>query len=405
MAQFHFKALETSGRRIEGVLEAADRQDALRQLQAMGRMPVSLRSRDTGSLLSLLQTDLFSDRALSPGQLALFMREFATILEAGATVEQALELMIDAHRGETLGVLGTDILTRVRAGEPLAEAMAAQGRSFPPYVINMIRMGSESGTLETMSARLAAQIEASAALRAKIVSSLTYPVMLVVTAIGTIVLLVTFLVPQFESIFRNAGADLPFLTRMVRGASDALIAHGWLAMAVLGVVALAGLAMAQDPARRRWLDQRLLGMPVIGPFLAKAATAQIARMLSTLLASGMPLARAVEVTAPTISNRVFRDGLSQSLETLKSGKRFSVGLEATPNFPPQFRKMVKVGEESGALEPVLAKLADLFEKEVERAIQRFMALFTPVITLVMGGIVAVIVLSIMLPILNLNTLI
>lgn len=398
MPQFHFKAVDLEGRRSEGQREAKDAEALIAQLQQQGLIPISIRP--AGILTSLLH----GRRRMGSAQLNALTTQLAALMDAGLTLDRALGLLIELNAGTSAHRLLTDIQTAVRNGASLSDALEIQGEEFSQFYVNMVRAGEHSGTLSTTLIQLADYLERRTALQDSIRSALIYPMLLTAVAGISVLLLLTWVVPRFAAIFEDMGAPLPLSTQLVIGIGEYL-QDSWHLLLGLCLSIIIGIRLwMQDSSHRNQLDAWMLSLPLFGALIWKMETARFSQSLSTLLANGLTLVSGISLATEVVVNAKVRAGLEASLEALKHGRGIAAPLQARSVFPPLALQLIRVGEESGQLDQMLAKVAELFEQETRASVQRLLALLEPSLIIVLGLLVAGIILSILTAILGANQL-
>ena len=399
MPTFAYKALTVAGERVAGELEAADHRSAIVRLQESGLIPIDaaqLRARSTEAAPAR------GGRATK--QVNQLTRELATLLGAGQTLEGALGLVAEELGHKDLAAAMARVLLAVRGGVSLSDALGREGDFFPPLYVSMARAGEASGRLAESLRELADMRERTAALQAKLTSALIYPAILVLTAAGSVTLLLTMVVPQLEPMFASAGASLPASTRAVLAVSNFVRAHGMAALVVLLLALLLGQRLLRLPGPRRAFDRFLLELPVYGSFLRERLTAELARGLSTLLAGGLDLPQALVVTRGMLGNVEAQARLEQVTSRVRTGRTLAESLAEAQICAPVAVKMMRVGEESGRLREVAAHIALAFEERVGLRLQRMVAVIEPVMVIVLGLAVGGIVMSILTAVVSVNEL-
>lgn len=400
MTLFRYKAVATSGETVEGEMEAPNQAAVVERLQGLGHLPIRAEAISTGKAGSLLQRDLFARRTASRRDVAVMTRELATLVQAGLPLDRSLEILMELSGEGVVARLIEGILERVRSGASLADAMAGQDGVFPRFYLSMIQAGEAGGTLDVVLARLSDFMERAHATQASVRSALIYPVILLVMAILAIVILLSVVVPQFRPMFDDAGAALPVSTQIVVGLGDAFEAYWWL-MAI--VAALLGAVLRwqlkRDAFRHRW-DRALLALPLLGDLIVKVEVARFARTLGTLVGNGVSLLGALSLATNTVGNAALAHELREVADSVKQGRNLTEPLMKSGLFPKLAIHLTRVGEETGQLESMLLKVAEIYDKEVERAIERMLALLVPALTIVLGLVIAGIIGSIMAAILS-----
>jgi len=403
MPVFAYKALKSGGEPVEGEIEATDQAGAIRHLQAEGYIPVRVEAARTGGELRFgLRRG--RGKRIPPQQLMLVTRELASLLEAGLTLDRSLQILLDLSDEGPIARLLSGIQERVRAGASFSAALEAQGSMFSPLYVNMVRAGEASGTLQAVMASLADYLERSAELRDTVKSALVYPVILLLVAGLSVTLLLTLVVPQFAQMFADMGQALPLPTRIVIGVGDLVRGYWWLlALLVGGAVWWFRARLARPEIRVAW-DRRLLAMPLFGDLVAKVETARLSRTLATLLENGVTLLGALNLVKDVISNRIIAEGVATAAGKLRHGQGLAEPLIEQQVLPRLALQMIKVGEESGKLDAMLGKVADMYDQEVRSTVQRLLALLEPVLIVGLGVIVAGIIMSILVAIISVNQL-
>ena len=404
MADFDYIAIDTRGSEKRGHVAAASI-DAART--ALDRQRLYVVRLEPGSPPVATARPLFGlklGRAKMSGkQLTLFTRQLAT-LNRVSPLEESLRTITRQTEQDSVRAIVAQVHVGVVEGRRLADSMAREPKSFPPLYRAMVAAGESSGTLPTILDRLAALLERQAEIRGKLITALAYPAILAIVALGVVTALMMFVVPQVVEQFDTVGQELPFLTRMVIAFSDLLVGWWW---AMLLVVALAGVVLWQalkQPPIRLAFDSWLLRIPLIGRLLRDLHAARMARTLGTMVASRLPLLDGLMLTAGTIHNRRLRVASDDIVEAIRGGGSLSAAMRRAGVFPPLLTYLAASGEAAGRLDEMLERAADYLEREFDRSTATALSLLEPAIIVIMGGIVATIVLSILLPILQLNTL-
>ncbi|MGY0557265.1 MULTISPECIES: type II secretion system inner membrane protein GspF [unclassified Lysobacter] len=404
MPAFDFDALDERGRNRSGRLDAADPNDARARLQRRRLVPVRLEPARAGgdptpggSLAGAF--DRFTTK-----DVALVTRQLATLVSA-APLEEALRTI--GAQAEKRAVRRVLMAThaQVLEGFRLSDAMARQGKAFPPLYRAMVAAGEGSGALPDILERLADLLEREQQVRGKLVTALVYPAALALTAVAVVIALMAFVVPKVVEQFDSMGRELPMLTKVVIGISDLMTDWGLLALVLLGLGAVAFTRMMQRPAFRLRFDALVLKTPLLGRLVRDVHAAQMARTLSIMLASGLPMMEGLVITARTVHNRVLRAAADTMVASIREGGSLSSAMRRAGVFPPTLLYMTGSGENSGRLAPMLERAADYLEREFNTFTSVAMSLLEPIIIVVLGGVVAVIVLAILLPILQFNSLV
>jgi general secretion pathway protein F len=402
MPSFHYKAVRPDGEAVEGQMEALNEEAVIRHLQKEGLIPLS--ARRAGGL----RDQLFASRRrqnLTMKEIGAMTREMATLLEAGLTLDRSLQILIELGAEERVNRVLEDLQTRVRGGATFSAALEQQGGQFPRLYINMVRAGETSGALDEVLARLAEYLERTADLRETVVSALVYPLILLVVAGLSVILLLVFVVPQFAVLFQDMGAALPLPTRIVMALGDFFRDFWWLLLALIAIIALAiEKALARPEVRDRF-DSRVLRLPLFGDLIWKMETARFCHTLSTLLKNGLTLLSALNLAKEVVGNRQLAGLMTEAGEELKRGRGLAQPFTQRAILPQMALQMVRVGEESGSLDAMLAKVAAIYDKETQLSVKRLLTLLEPALIIGLGVVVAGIIISIIVPILGANELV
>jgi len=401
MAVFDYVAADAGGRTVTGTITAADEAAARAVLDRRRLLPLDV----SAGRAKAAPPPARASRGLrlDSRTLALTTRQLATLVSV-APVEEALRtIALQAERPNVRRVL-EGVHGGVLEGRRLSDAMGQQGAAFPPLYRAMVAAGEASGALGPILERLADELERDQQVRGKVITALVYPAVLAVVALGVIVALMTFVVPKVVDQFGSMNQTLPLLTRVVMGISDLMRDWGWLGAVLLGLVVVGGAVALRNPAVRMRVDTALLRLPVVGRLTRDLHGAKMARTLSTMLAAGLPVLEGLTITARTVQNRALRVATQRMADAVREGGGLSAAMRVAGVFPPILVHMTASGENSGRLEPMLERAADYLEREFSTFTAVMLSLLEPAIIVVMGGVVAVIVLSILLPILQINTL-
>lgn len=404
MPWYVYKAVSADGEVLEGELEAPDRSSVVERLRSQGHVPIRAEERKGGGGGVAWRRVARGDRGVGSGDVSLLTRELSILLEAGLPLDRALTTLSTLSSAGPVRRLVDRILERVRGGSSLAEALEAQGTVFPSYYAGMVRAGEAGGALETVLSRLADALERAQALRESVKSALLYPLLVVILAGLSLVVLMTLVVPQFRPLFEDSGAALPLVTELVIGLSDLLRDFWWL---FLGLVVLAVVLVRRHNAtaagRLRW-DRWLLRWPLVGELLLKIEVARLSRTLGTLLANQVNVLNALSMSMGSLGNRAVIAGLSELRGRLTKGEGLAVPLAEANIFPALAVQLIQVGEESGKLEEMLLRVAAIYDEEVRRTVDRLLALLVPAVIIVLGVVIAVIIGSMLAAILSANEL-
>ncbi len=405
MALFRYEAVDASGEMLRDEMEAPNQEAVVERLRDQGLLPISVESTTAGSLRTKLpMVSLGKGHRVSQNEVAVLTQQIATLLNAGLPLDRALTILIGiAEEGEVKKLL-TRIQDQVRGGSSLADALEAQGGVFSRLYLNMIRAGEAGGSLEVVLGRLNEFMERSKALKETVQSALIYPIILLVVAGLSVVILLTFVVPQFQQLFDDAGEALPLATQVVITVGEGFRYYWWVGLLlIVALVLYLRVQLAQPASRYRW-DARMLRLPLVGDLIAKVEMARFSRTLGTLLRNGVALLPALAIVKETLSNQVMANALSDVAENLKAGEGLAEPLMESTVFPKLAIHMIRVGEETGQLEGMLLQVADTYDGEVQATVKRLLSLLEPALILGLGVIIAGIIMSILVAILSLNSL-
>ncbi|MES9945456.1 MAG: type II secretion system F family protein [Candidatus Thiodiazotropha sp.] len=404
MASFQYKAVGADGEVVEGELQAVSRDHAVNQIHLKGQVPIRIEENRQKSRRPTPRS--FQRKSVSIDQIASFTRELATLLKSGQPLDGALSILISIAGADSLFSQHlTSIRDSLKGGNSFADALAKEAGLFSNFYVQMVRAGESGGALESVLARLAVHLERAKEVRSSLISALIYPAILLFVAITSILILLTYVIPQFSELFSDMGQALPMSTRITMGIAGFLQDYGWL-MALLTILLIFYFKwqMSRKSSAKRW-HARLLLLPIIGPIIQQVEAARFCRTLGTLLENGVPMLKSVAIVKDTISNHVIADGMDQVVSNLKSGQRLADPLTEHAQFPPFALQMIRVGEESGQLESMLMQTAEILDQETQTLIKRALSLVEPVMILVLGLIIAGVVMSILVAILGVNSLV
>lgn len=343
-------------------------------------------------------------KGISISEIAQATRQMAILLQAGVQMVDSLNALIDQIDNEKLKRIYSEIRTSVNEGSSLADSMAKH-KIFSNIYINMVRAGESSGALEVVLERLADFMEGQAQLKSKIISAMVYPSVMGLVAFSIMIVMLTTVVPRIALIFVRAKVQLPLMTRMLIGTSDLLSNYWWLLGILLTGFIYAFMRWKKTPAGRAKWDRLMLKLPVLGGITQLVSVARFSRTLSTLLASGVPLLHSLEIVRNIVSNDVLEKAIDAVREAVREGEDISTPLKRSGCFPPMVTHMIAIGEKSGQLETMLTRIAITYEQQVQLKVTTLTALLEPLMILVMGGSVGFIVMAILTPIMQMNTLV
>ena len=399
MTIYYYKAVTPGGEVLEGQFDLGNRDEVIGKLQDAGNIPLEVREADGGDSASLFAA-LFKRATLRQAQIVQFTQQLATLLGAGQPLDRALQILLDLPDSDKARRMLERIRDAVRGGTPLSDALEAEQGTFSRLYINMVRAGEAGGSLDDTLARLADYLERSAQLRSSVINAMIYPAFLVGMVLVSLMVLLVYVVPQFAPMFADMNIEMPLITKVVLGVGAFLQGFWWLILlAIVFLVAWLRRQMADPPARLK-IDERLLGLRVVGDIVRKIETARIARTLGVLIKNGVPLLSGLTVARNVMTNTVLAQAVAGATEEVKTGGALGHALAQSKRFPKLAIQMISVGEESGELDTMLLKVADTFDVEVKNTLDRLLAALVPAMTIAMTVIVAMIMLAIVLPIMD-----
>ncbi|TAN04473.1 MAG: type II secretion system protein GspF [Rhodanobacteraceae bacterium] len=399
MTSFRYKAVTPNGETVEGRMDAASVDDVIVRLQEQGNVPLEAADAAAGggSLIAGLRK-----KSLSGPALVEFTSQLGILLHAGLPLDRALQMLLELPEGERARRVVERIRDRVRGGDSLSRAMEEEHGVFPKLYLSMVRAGEAGGALDAALARLADYLERARKLRESVVGALVYPAFLLFGVLGSLILLLAYVLPQFAPIFKDMNVQIPLITRVLMGLGTFLHDWGLLLLAAIVVAGLWAGARMRDPEVRRAFDAWLLRVKVFGPLLLKVDTARLMRTLGSMLKNGVSLLAALGIARQVVSNRELGEQLEPAIEAVKGGDSLSHALAAHTGFPKLAIQITMVGEESGELDTMLLRAADTYDGEVKAAIDKMLSALVPILTIVMALLVAGIMMAILLPLLSLT---
>ena len=395
MPNYSWKGRTRAGRMQEGVLVAESKEAAIATLRKQQIIVTAVTEKGKEFALPKL------GGGISNKEIAVFTRQFSVMIDAGLPLVQCLEILGSQQENRTFQKVLFQVRQDVESGSTLADALRKHPKAYDDLYCNMVAAGEAGGILDTILQRLATYIEKIVKLRAAVRSAMVYPTAVILIAIGVVWVILWKVIPTFATLFEGLGASLPLPTRITIAISRFLGAWWW--MIIGGVVATVFLLMRyhKTPHGRRNIDRALLRIPVLGGVLRKIAVARFCRTLGTLVSSGVPILEALEITARTSGNAIVEDAIMATRKSVEEGKTIAEPLKASDVFPPMVVQMVAVGEQTGALETMLNKIADFYEDEVDEATANLLALLEPIMICFLGVVIGGIVISMYLPMFDL----
>ncbi len=405
MAVFEYTALNASGKKVKGVVDAESVRAARSKLKLQGVFPTSLEETKSKALgKSAKGASIFGERRVGAAQLGIATRQLATLVGAGMPLVESLKALGDQLDQPRLKAVIADIASRVNEGSTFADAVRAHPRVFPKLYPNMIASAEASGTLEIVLERLADLLESSAALRRQVFAALAYPMLMLVLCLGVVILLLTYVVPQITEIFEEHGGVLPTPTRIVIAMSDFIQAQWLPCVLLVAFIIISLVRYYKTEAGRERIDGIKLKLPVFGALTTKAASARFSRTLGTMLSSGVELLTALTIVKNIIGNVVIEKAIADAREGVREGKNLADELDKSGVFPRLLVHMTAIGEKTGELESMLLRSARAYESEVNTVISALTAVLNPILILILAGIVGMILVSVLLPMLEMTSL-
>jgi general secretion pathway protein F len=398
MAAFYFRAVTPDGKLRTGTLSGASEREVARELRRQGLIPVYVGSEPKKGFALRLPVWHRGRRR----DVLFFTQELATLLGAGVPLDRALAITSELTERTEFRLVVQDVLRILKGGKSLADSLAAHPEYFSELYVNIVRAGEASGALAPVFERLAEFERTRDELRNYILSSMIYPALLVVVGLASITLMLYFVVPRFAQVFEESRLRMPAATQILLEASNLLKRFGWIVFASVAAV-LAGLrAYIRTPAGRWWWDGLRLRLPLLGEALRRAETARFARAMETLVANGVPLVQSLNIAARILGNQRIARALEAVAQGVKRGEGIAGPLRKSGHFPALAAHLLNVGEETGRLDQMFGRMAEIFENDTRTAIRRFTTLFEPLVILVMGVMVGILVLSMLLAITSIN---
>jgi type IV pilus assembly protein PilC len=396
IATFDYKARDREGRVREGTVQGPDERVVIARLREMGLTPVAVEAQQTTGLKKEITLPGFGKKKVKLKDLAVFSRQFATMIVSGLTLLRSLKILADQSDSPKLSEVVSAVATAVEGGASLSEALA-EHEEFPKLYVAMVRAGETAGTLDQVLVRIADTLEKDLALRKKVKSALTYPGVVLALAVFLTFVMLIFIVPTFVGMFDQLGGTLPVPTQILLVMSG-IVRKLWFVLVFVPIGLWQGYKRARkEPQVRAALDAFKLKAPVLGELFRKLAIARFTRNLSTLLHAGVPILLSLEITADTVDNAVISRAVDDVRSAVRSGESVAGPLSNHPVFPPMVVQMVAVGEETGALDEMLRRIADFYDTEVESTTESLTAALEPIMIATLGGIVGAMVIALYMP--------
>jgi type IV pilus assembly protein PilC len=392
VATFSYKARDFNGRAFNGTIDADSEKQVSERLRETGYIITSIKAKDASREIHL---SLGGNVNLK--DIAVFSRQFAIMIQSGIALLRCLDILYNQQEKKALKLVIAQVKKTVEEGSSLSQAFGAHPKVFPELFINMIRAGEVGGVMDEALERLAEHFDKEHELREKIKSATTYPMVISIFALVIVNVLIIFVIPQFAEMFKSFGGELPTLTKTVLGLSNFMRSYAWYMVGATVLMIYIFNRYRKSPEGSNKLDELMIKMPVFGPMVLKIAVSRFTRTLGTLVKSGVPILLALEVTEKTAGNLVVARGIAAARDSIKEGETIAGPLTASGIFPPMVTQMIAIGEESGALEIMLNRIADFYDREVKIMVDSLTSLIEPFLIIFLAIVVGGIVSSIMLP--------
>lgn len=399
MKKFKYSARDATGKPVEGEIEAKDPQDVADMLHDRGLLVVSVKEA-TG--INLERLNEINIGGVPMKEKVVFMRQMATMVGAGLPLSRSLEIMTQQVSNPQFKKVLKNVLDSVQSGKTLADSFRAEEEVFDNITVNLIEAGEESGNLDIVLERLATELEEKDDLTGKIKSAMIYPAIILVIIVVVILLMMFVLVPAMADIYDDFDAELPLITRVLMSMSDFVINYWWALLVGALVIFIGGKFYLDSPGGKRTFDKLVLKIPIVGDIVAKMQISQFTRILSLLLGSGLSIIKAIELTADSLSNSMFRETLMEAKNEVEKGGPLAIPIARSEYYPLLVSSMVAVGEETGEMDTVLAKVAEYYKSEVDTATGNLSTVLEPVFLVVMGVAIGFIALGVYMPMFQLS---
>lgn len=396
MIDFMYTAVGKNGKKVKGTISATNESRARIMLKEQGLVPTKV----------VKQTALNKDidinigSPVKPRDLSVFCRQFQSILKAGVTIVEALEMMAGQTENKQFAKAIRETRSSVQKGSTLAEAMKEHPKIYPNILINMVEAGEVSGSLEIALERMSIQFEKSAKTKGLVKKAMIYPIMILIVAFVVVIAMSILVVPKFAAMFEDMGTEMPAMTAAIVNFSDFILKKWYILLLIVAVAAFAIISFARSNAGKRFFGGLVIKLPIFGKLAVKSTSASFARTISTLVSAGVPLSEAIDITGRSLNNVLFQEALQDAKRKVEQGSNLSEPIEACGLFPPMVSQMIRIGEETGNVDGMLVKAADYFEEEVELATGSLTSMIEPLIIVVLGVIVAFLVMALYMPMMS-----
>ena len=409
MAAFEYKGLDGKGAAIKGIVDADTVKTARAKLRKQGVFATEVWEQKAGQATrgSGLSVQIDFSRVLarvSAADLSEATSQLSTLVGAGIPMVESLTALIEQIENPSLKLVMVEVREKVNQGISLADALRAHPKIFGDLYVNMVAAGEQSGALDVVLQRLTDYTEASVRLRSKLLGAMTYPVLMGTVGLGIVVGLFVFVIPRIKRVFESFDAALPLITRVLLGISDFVIGYWWAVLLAAAVAVWQGMRWVKTPKGRAWWHRWSLKLPIFGRINRLVATSRFCRTTATLLSSGVPILTALNIVKAVVDNDVIAEAIGNASRNISEGQSIAEPLRVSGQFPPLVIHMITIGEKTGELEPMLGKVADAYDTQVENILSTLTSLLEPIIILFMGGVVLVVALAILLPMLQMASI-
>ena len=406
MPKFAYKATNKDGKDVFGIIESDNQALAIQDIRSIGLYPTNIReARKSDEKRARKQKGGLSELyfgGIKWKEIVVITRQLSTLIDAGLPLLRSLNILVSQQKPSKMRDVLREISSDVQSGSTFSEALAKHPKVFDRLFVNMVRAGEVGGMLEVVLQRLAIFMEKRQALKRRVRGAMVYPIFVILAATGIVTFLLIKVVPVFAEIFEDFGAGLPAPTQFLVDAADFVQFQWWKLLLIFSCTVITIKIMSKIHTVKRVMDRVVLKMPLVGDLVTKVAVARFARTLGTLLTSGVPILQALRITKETITNEVIQNAIQKVHDSIKEGDTIAAPLDESKVFPAMVVNMIDVGEETGSLDSMLNKVADIYDAEVEAAVEAILALMEPAIIIILGGIIGFIVVALYLPIFSLG---
>ncbi|MFA7691739.1 MAG: type II secretion system inner membrane protein GspF [Candidatus Hydrogenedentales bacterium] len=407
MPKYAYRALNREGKQQFGIIMADTQALALNDVRSLGLFPTHIKEATRADERRALRQgkggmNEFYFGGVKAKEIVVMTRQLSTLIDAGLPLLRCINVLIAQLKASKMRDILREVSADIQGGATFAEALSKHPKQFDRLYVNMVRAGEVGGMLEEVLQRLAIFMERRQALKRRVQSAMIYPVAVIVIAMGIVTFLLAKVVPVFAEIFTEFGAELPAPTQFLVNAGDFVLYKWWIVVTIFCWITIGIKLMTKSKQVKRVFDRVILRVPLVGDLIVKVAVARFSRTLGTLITSGVPILQALKITRETIANEVIQNTVDNVYDSVQDGGTIAAPLDESKVFPAMVVNMIDVGEETGALDAMLSKVADIYDAEVEAAVENMLSLMEPMIIIVLGGIIGFIVISLYLPIFSLG---